>query len=509
MKFAKAILTGAGAVVLAGLTIAQAHAQVTYTYNAAAENPGYTAYIAFYHTYANQFYVSPSGSDINAGTQDAPWATLAHADASAPACSVIWIEDGIYSGGSLPVVHAKVSGTSVCHRAFVALDYGAAFLQSPTNVTNGNVAGSVENNAEAVWSSGNYVDWVGFDVSTTSCHGIYADGSNAILAYNRAHDIDNATVPGQSGPVPCYDGGGLRFAQTGTQGGVMDRNVIWNTGYSGNTNMNGLHGSNQNQVFTSNLIYNSSGACISVYQYEENDVIANNTMAGCGTEGIALGADPPGCVGGVGSGLVVANNIIDADASSGNILTYCSSGSVSGTFTNNLNYGGGRLNFANGGTAVKTVSANPDLDYVASPASGGDFHLESGSPAIGAGIHTYAPTYDLDGKPRANPPSIGAYEYTLTQPAPPAPPADLTATGGNDRVALSWSVSSGASSYNVYRSGTSKTGYALLAGGITGTSYRDTSALNGTTYYYVVTAVDGAGESSYSNQASATPHKAR
>jgi hypothetical protein len=285
----------------------------------------------------------------------------------------------------------------------------------------------------------------------------------------------------------------------------MDRNVIWNTGYSGNTNMNGLHGSNQNQAFTSNLIYNSSGACISVYQYEKNDVIANNTMVGCGAEGIALGADSPGCVGGVGSGLIVANNIIDGDASLGNILTYCSSGSVSGTFTNNLNYGGGRLNFASGGKAVNTVSANPAFNNVASPASGGDFHLGSGSPAIGAGIHTDAPTYDLDGNPRANPPSIGAYEYTLTKPASPAPPANLTATGGNDRVTLSWSASSGASSYNLYRSETSTTGYALLAGGITGTSYLDTSALNGTTYYYVVTAVEGGVESGYSNQASATP----
>ncbi len=475
----------------------------------AVENPGYAAYIASYQAYTNQFYVSPSGSDTNAGTQAAPWATLAHADASAPACSVIWVEDGTYSGGSLPVVHAQVSGTSACHRAFVAVDYGAAFLQSPSNVTNGNVAGSVETNAEAVWSSGNYVDWVGFDVSTTSCHGIYADGSNAILAYNRAHDIDNATVPGQSGPVPCYDGGGLRFAQTGTQGGLMDRNIIWNTGYSGNTNMNGLHGSNQNQVFTSNLIYNSSGACISVYQYEENDVIANNTMAGCATEGIALGADSPGCVGGVGSGLVVANNIIDADASLGNIDAYCSSGTVSGTFTNNLNYGGGRINLGSGGTAVNTVSANPDLVDIASPASGGNFQLESGSPAIGAGIHSYAPTYDLDGNLRANPPSIGAYEYTGTQPSPPSPPDDLTASGGNDRVTLRWSASSGASSYDVYRSGTSATGYALLAGGVTGTSYLDTTVHNGTTYYYVVTAVDAAGQSSYSNQASATPRKTR
>ena len=42
-------------------------------------------------------------------------------------------------------------------------------------------------------------------------------------------------------------------------------------------------------------------------------------------------------------------------------------------------------------------------------------------------------------------------------------------------------------------------------GGITGTTYTQTGLTNGTTYFYVVTAVDTGGESPASNQASATP----
>ena len=88
---------------------------------------------------------------------------------------------------------------------------------------------------------------------------------------------------------------------------------------------------------------------------------------------------------------------------------------------------------------------------------------------------------------------------------PPAAPTGLTATAGNAQVSLSWTASSGATSYNVYRSTTSGGGYAQIATGVTSTSYTDTSVVNGTTYYYVVTAVNGNGESGFSNQASATP----
>jgi fibronectin type 3 domain-containing protein len=78
------------------------------------------------------------------------------------------------------------------------------------------------------------------------------------------------------------------------------------------------------------------------------------------------------------------------------------------------------------------------------------------------------------------------------------------ATAGNAQVALSWSGSTGATSYNVKRSTTSGGPYTTVASP-TATSYTDTGLTNGTTYYYVVTAVNSAGESGNSNQASATP----
>jgi phospholipase/lecithinase/hemolysin len=90
--------------------------------------------------------------------------------------------------------------------------------------------------------------------------------------------------------------------------------------------------------------------------------------------------------------------------------------------------------------------------------------------------------------------------------AAPAAPTGLTATATTSQVALNWSPSSGATSYNIYRS-TSKGGEggAPIQTGVTLPTFTDTGLTNGTTYYYQVTAVDLGGESGKSNEASATP----
>ncbi|HKW16780.1 MAG TPA: hypothetical protein VJO35_04670 [Terriglobales bacterium] len=77
-------------------------------------------------------------------------------------------------------------------------------------------------------------------------------------------------------------------------------------------------------------------------------------------------------------------------------------------------------------------------------------------------------------------------------------------TGTAHSVNLSWGASTTAGvTYNLYRSDSSGSGYALVASALTTLSYSDTTVASGTTYYYVVTAFDGGAESSYSNQATA------
>jgi hypothetical protein len=108
--------------------------------------------------------------------------------------------------------------------------------------------------------------------------------------------------------------------------------------------------------------------------------------------------------------------------------------------------------------------------------------------------------------------SANSTEASATPVAPPPPtipavPTGLQATGGNAQVSLTWTASAGATSYNVKRSTTSGTGYTQLANP-TVASYTDTTVTNGIAYFYVVSALNSAGESANSSQATATPANA-
>ena len=92
---------------------------------------------------------------------------------------------------------------------------------------------------------------------------------------------------------------------------------------------------------------------------------------------------------------------------------------------------------------------------------------------------------------------------------PPAVPANLHLTNeGNGQLSLAWNAVSGAASYNLYRSPLSGGGWVKVNTSPLGsTSFTDTGLRNATTYFYVVTALDGVGnESSTSNEVSAMPH---
>jgi fibronectin type 3 domain-containing protein len=79
----------------------------------------------------------------------------------------------------------------------------------------------------------------------------------------------------------------------------------------------------------------------------------------------------------------------------------------------------------------------------------------------------------------------------------PAAPLGLLSTAGDSQVGLDWSDSPEPdwASYRVYRSTVTGTGFALVAT-VTASAYQDTTATNGTTFYYIVTAVDGANNES-------------
>jgi len=105
------------------------------------------------------------------------------------------------------------------------------------------------------------------------------------------------------------------------------------------------------------------------------------------------------------------------------------------------------------------------------------------------------------------------YDYIrleLTGYVPPAP-TGVTAYAGNNAVLLSWPAVAGATSYNILRTTTSGSGYVSITNGVVGpvcgsgpanATYLDGTAVNGTTYYYVVQSVNTVNASGNSPESS-------
>ncbi|HVM61346.1 MAG TPA: alginate lyase family protein [Verrucomicrobiae bacterium] len=99
--------------------------------------------------------------------------------------------------------------------------------------------------------------------------------------------------------------------------------------------------------------------------------------------------------------------------------------------------------------------------------------------------------------------NVADVEFWGQTASPPSAPTGLTATASNSQVSLKWNASSGATGYNAKRSTVAGGPYTTIASNVVATAYTDTTVVDGTTYYYVVSAVNAGGESANSGAASA------
>jgi hypothetical protein len=157
-----------------------------------------------------------------------------------------------------------------------------------------------------------------------------------------------------------------------------------------------------------------------------------------------------------------------------------------------------------------TDTSPNESGFMIERASGGGGFTEIASvPADSTGFtNLVAPDTTYDYRVRAyNLSGESAYSNTdtaATPIGPPSPPTVPVAAPGNSRVSVNWQASPGATAYRVKRALAAGGPYTTLAT-FDGTSFDDLYAVNGTTYFYVVTALNGDGESAASSYVSAIP----
>jgi uncharacterized repeat protein (TIGR02059 family) len=145
----------------------------------------------------------------------------------------------------------------------------------------------------------------------------------------------------------------------------------------------------------------------------DNFNFINNTVyvgSGGGNQGLQL----PDM--GIATNITVRNNIFQgfeynpvySSIGSGQSIDYLS-------VENNIFYGNGTNAVSNTGKAPTHNTTQNNIVNDPKFISSSDFHLQAGSPAIGAGLGAGLPI-DYDGNAFFDPPSIGAYEYNSSPP---------------------------------------------------------------------------------------------
>jgi fibronectin type 3 domain-containing protein len=103
----------------------------------------------------------------------------------------------------------------------------------------------------------------------------------------------------------------------------------------------------------------------------------------------------------------------------------------------------------------------------------------------------------------------GGAQIALPQlPQPPATPTGVVATAGDGQVTVNWNTVAGATSYKIYygtAAGVTSTSASTTKLTATTNSQVVTGLTNGTTYYFVVSALNAGGESAVSSEVLATP----
>lgn len=393
--------------------------------------------------HAVDLYVSPSGS----GT----------ACSSGSPCSVSQAMGAVAAGQT---VHFASGTYNTC----ITSGHPGNSTSPITYLSDAYLGAKIVCNSVSVWSNtGSYVIIKNFEITVTDqsvngpgCEGIGSSASFVQVLNNYIHDIPArgpAFFPPNSSYACTNGGGGIDFlwngnhypASNSNHDNRADGNIINNVGLAGNANAScaGYHGiypAAARVVVTNNLIFNSCGWGIHMYHDSTTNVVENNVIIGNLRGGITGGASD----GQTNNNTIIANNIVSgSNGGEGGIGDYYN-GAESGNevgwtarnnllFNNNPEFKSRPCSPSATGTGCSYITATGNVvlssgQYAAlfvnnngNPFTG-NYHLASGSAAIGAGttqcasvggVSPCSPSADFSGtaRPSGGAQDVGAYVF--------------------------------------------------------------------------------------------------
>ncbi|MES2899870.1 MAG: right-handed parallel beta-helix repeat-containing protein [Pseudomonadota bacterium] len=344
-----------------------------------------------------RLYVSPNGSDNNAGSADKPFRSIARAIRAVTAGTTVYVAPGTYAGG----FRNGTSGSAKARIAFISTRKWGARIVPPKNSPN-----------KTAWDNrGSYVDIIGFEVDgsahaggTRWTYGIYNGGSHDSIRNNHVHHIAQGNV--------CNRGGGAAIGIDSYYGGEQSdviANLVHDIGPAGCRYVQGIYVSTSGRI-KNNVIYRVAEGGIHLWHDARDVIITNNTVTGSNT-GIIVGGGNYYRTSGPNDRTAVYSNIVYD-----NRMGISEQGRTgkNNTYRNNLVFQNASYNWQlkNGLRHEDTVASAPQ--FVAHARSGPlDLRLSSGSPAIGRGTAAHAEDTDFAGRPRNGSAGydIGAYQH--------------------------------------------------------------------------------------------------
>jgi hypothetical protein len=381
------------------------------------------------------FYVSTTGSDSNPGTQLQPFRTINHGARGLQPGDTLYVMGGTYAesiedsipGGtswSAPVTVAAYSAQTVTLQppssaGFVAhftssqshyivlsglildgrnvgnntvkITYGGSGVASNIRIQNSEIrnaryTGILVTGAPGAWANSNQFinDVVDNNGTTYLDHGIYIETNNNLV---QGCTFYNNTGEG----VQIYDGDTLT--------GSASYNVV------------------SNSIFHNNSTSSPWDAGIGIYTGVGN--LAFNNLVWSNPTGIAVDYNA--------TNSLIYNNTVYANTHDGGITVGLNANAIGTVIRNNIVYQNstGIVDSGSGTIADHNTANSTNPMFVNAVAS--NFHLQSGSPAINAGMTLAQVPNDFDGVARpAGAYTIGAYQYaTQGQPS-----TDVNWSGG-------------------------------------------------------------------------------